>query len=73
TELGDAAAVALSAVGDADAVLALAGAARRDSFTGLAREVKAWARAKGLDSAPFGGLPGLGWALLAARGLTGQE
>jgi hypothetical protein len=29
--------------------------------------VKAWARARGLDSAPFGGLPGLAWAVLAAR------
>ncbi|MEU9105076.1 poly(A) polymerase [Streptomyces xanthophaeus] len=33
----------------------------------LAREVKAWARSRGLDSAPFGGLPGLAWAVLAAR------
>ncbi|MFD8073559.1 poly(A) polymerase [Streptomyces sp. NPDC059718] len=73
--LGEAAAVALSAVSDADAVLELAG--DHDRFAGLAREVKAWARARGLDSAPFGGLPGLAWALLAARtvhdapGLTG--
>jgi poly(A) polymerase len=29
--------------------------------------VKAWAKARGLDSAPFGGLPGLAWAVLAAR------
>ncbi|GAA3162719.1 hypothetical protein GCM10010466_62080 [Planomonospora alba] len=36
-------------------------------FAGLARDVKAWARARGLDSAPFGGLPGLAWAVLAAR------
>ncbi|MEU1623019.1 poly(A) polymerase [Streptomyces sp. NPDC005722] len=64
-ELGEAAAVALSAVSDADAVLELAGDQGR--FAGLAREVKAWARARGLDSAPFGGLPGLAWALLAAR------
>ncbi|KIF05695.1 hypothetical protein PL81_11750, partial [Streptomyces sp. RSD-27] len=26
-----------------------------------------WARARGLDSAPFGGLPGLAWSVLAAR------
>lgn len=65
-ELGGAAAVALSAVSDADAVLALAGGAH-DRFTALARRVKAWARARGLDAAPFGGLPGLAWAVLAAR------
>ncbi|MFJ4990200.1 poly(A) polymerase [Streptomyces sp. NPDC088732] len=65
-DLGEAAAVALSAVSDADAVLALAGGAH-DRFAALARQVKAWARARGLDSAPFGGLPGLAWALLAAR------
>ncbi|MFF5260825.1 poly(A) polymerase [Actinomadura viridis] len=65
-ELGEEAAVALSAAGDADAVLAAAGAAR-PAFTALARRVKAWARARGLDSAPFGGLPGLAWAVLAAR------
>ncbi|MGW3245826.1 poly(A) polymerase [Streptomyces sp. NPDC001070] len=64
-ELGEAAAVALSAVSDADAVLDLAG--DHDRFAGLARRVKAWARARGLDSAPFGGLPGLAWSLLAAR------
>ncbi|MFE7774296.1 RNA repair domain-containing protein [Streptomyces sp. NPDC057445] len=65
-ELGDAASAALSAVSDADAVLEEAGA-HRAAFTRLAREVKAWARARGLDSAPFGGLPGLVWSLLAAR------
>ncbi|MCZ7458596.1 poly(A) polymerase [Streptomyces sp. WMMC940] len=65
-ELGGAAAVALSAVSDADAVLELAGP-RREAFVRLAREVKAWARARGLDSAPYGGLPGLAWALLSAR------
>ncbi|MFD4583937.1 poly(A) polymerase [Streptomyces sp. NPDC058434] len=65
-ELGEAAAVALSAVSDADAVLDLAGP-HREAFVRLAREVKAWARARGLDSAPHGGLPGLAWALLAAR------
>ncbi|GHH86065.1 poly(A) polymerase [Streptomyces capitiformicae] len=65
-ELGEAAAIALSAVSDADAVLAAAGA-HGPAFTRLARQVKAWARARGLDSAPFGGLPGLAWSVLAAR------
>ncbi|MFJ8108215.1 poly(A) polymerase [Streptomyces sp. NPDC096132] len=71
-ELGEAAAVALSAVSDADAVLAAvsthaAGAGGLSRFTELARGVKAWARARGLDAAPFGGLPGVAWAVLAAR------
>ncbi|WP_326738102.1 poly(A) polymerase [Streptomyces sp. NBC_01022] len=66
TELGDAAAVALSAVSDAEAVLAAADP-YRDAFTALARDVKAWAAARGLDAAPCGGLPGLAWAVLAAR------
>ncbi|MFF8258795.1 poly(A) polymerase [Streptomyces virginiae] len=65
-ELGEAAAVALSAVSDADAVREAVGA-EHAAFAGLARRVKAWARARGLDSAPFGGLPGLAWAVLAAR------
>ncbi|OEJ30686.1 poly(A) polymerase [Streptomyces subrutilus] len=65
-ELGERAAVALSAVSDADAVREFAGA-EHAAFARLAREVKAWARARGLDSAPFGGLPGLAWAVLAAR------
>lgn len=65
-ELGQAAAVALSAVADADAVREFVGPDQQ-AFAGLAREVKAWARARGLDSAPFGGLPGLAWAVLAAR------
>jgi endonuclease/exonuclease/phosphatase family metal-dependent hydrolase/uncharacterized protein (UPF0248 family) len=64
--LGGAAATALSAVSDADAVLAAADP-HRAAFTRLAREVKAWARARGLDSAPCGGLPGLAWSVLAAR------
>ncbi len=64
-ELGPAAAVALSAVSDADALLD-AVAADRAGFAVLARRVKAWARARGLDSAPFGGLPGLAWSVLAA-------
>ncbi|MFM9554875.1 poly(A) polymerase [Streptomyces caniscabiei] len=65
-ELGEAAALALSAVSDAEAVLASAGA-HGPAFVRLARQVKAWARARGLDSAPFGGLPGLAWSVLAAR------
>ncbi|MDX2785146.1 polynucleotide adenylyltransferase, partial [Streptomyces caniscabiei] len=65
-ELGEAAAIALSAVSDAEAVLASAGA-HGPAFVRLARQVKAWARARGLDSAPFGGLPGLAWSVLAAR------
>ncbi|MER5358317.1 poly(A) polymerase [Streptomyces sp. NPDC002785] len=66
TELGEAAATALSAVSDADAVLAATGP-HRAAFTRLAREVKAWAGARGLDSAPCGGLPGLAWSVLAAH------
>ncbi|MET9610950.1 poly(A) polymerase [Streptomyces sp. NPDC006512] len=66
-ELGEAAAVALSALGDADAVRESVGAEGAAAFSRLALEVKAWARARGLDSAPFGGLPGLAWAVLAAR------
>ncbi|MEW2631225.1 poly(A) polymerase [Streptomyces sp. NPDC048389] len=65
-ELGEDAAVALSAVSDADALLTSVGD-RHAAFTQLARQVKAWARARGLDSAPFGGLPGLAWSVLAAR------
>lgn len=66
SELGEAAALALSAVSDAEAVLAAA-EPHRHAFTALARDVKAWARARGLDSAPCGGLPGLAWTVLAAR------
>jgi endonuclease/exonuclease/phosphatase family metal-dependent hydrolase/2'-5' RNA ligase/uncharacterized protein (UPF0248 family) len=65
TDLGEAAAVALSAITDADAVLD-ATAQASDCFAALARQVKAWAKARGLDSAPFGGLPGLAWTVLAA-------
>jgi poly(A) polymerase Pap1 len=64
--LGEAAAIALSAVSDADAVRAAVGD-HHGGFSLLARQVKAWARARGLDSAPFGGLPGLAWTVLAAR------
>ncbi|MDI1461524.1 RNA repair domain-containing protein [Catellatospora sp. KI3] len=65
-ELGEAAAIALSAVSDAAAVEA-AVASDRAAFVQLAREAKAWAKARGLDAAPFGGLPGLAWTVLAAR------
>ncbi|MFF8484812.1 poly(A) polymerase [Streptomyces antibioticus] len=71
--LGEAAAVALSAVSDADAILAATGTAAVSAvsavsrFAELARGVKAWAAARGLDGAPFGGLPGVAWAVLAAR------
>ncbi|WP_106399488.1 poly(A) polymerase [Actinocorallia populi] len=67
---GEAAKIALSAITDADEILAAVGE-RKEEFASLARAVKAWARARGLDSAPFGGLPGLAWAVLAAR--TVQE
>ncbi|MBR7825530.1 DUF504 domain-containing protein [Actinospica sp. MGRD01-02] len=62
----EAAAIALSALTDAEAVLDVV---RADpaTFAQLARQVKTWAKARGLDSAPFGGLPGLAWAVLAAR------
>ncbi|MEU9240012.1 poly(A) polymerase [Streptomyces sp. NPDC048385] len=66
TELGEAATIALSAVSDADAVLASVGG-HGPAFARLATQVKAWAKARGLDSAPFGGLPGLAWSVLAAR------
>ncbi|MEU9348611.1 poly(A) polymerase [Streptomyces sp. NPDC048278] len=66
TELGEEAAVALSAVSDADAVLASVDG-HGPAFARLAGQVKAWAKARGLDSAPFGGLPGLAWSVLAAR------
>jgi len=63
---GDAAAIALSAVGDAEAVLAAVDG-RHAAFAALAKQVKAWAASRGLDSAPHGGLPGIAWAVLAAR------
>ncbi|MEH0516378.1 RNA repair domain-containing protein [Streptomyces sp. B21-106] len=66
-ELGEAAAIALSSVSDAEAVLAAVGAHGLPGFVELARGVKAWARARGLDGAPFGGLPGVAWAVLAAH------
>lgn len=64
--LEEEASVALSAVSDADTLLAAAGT-HKPAFVRLAGQVKAWARARGLDSAPFGGLPGLAWSVLAAR------
>lgn len=66
TGLGEEAAIALSAVSDAEAVPASVGG-HRVAFARLATQVKAWAKARGLDSAPFGGLPGLAWSVLAAR------
>ncbi|MCX4750272.1 RNA repair domain-containing protein [Kitasatospora sp. NBC_01287] len=71
-ELGEAAAIALSGVSDADAVRAAVGD-RHAEFVRLARQVKAWAKARGLDSAPFGGLPGLAWSVLAARTVRGAD
>ncbi|WP_033319632.1 poly(A) polymerase [Streptomyces yerevanensis] len=65
-DLGEAAAIALSAVSDADTLLASVGT-HGPAFARLATQVKAWAKARGLDSAPFGGLPGLAWSVLAAR------
>ncbi|GAA2074222.1 hypothetical protein GCM10009780_07820 [Actinomadura alba] len=65
TELGEGAAIALSAVSDADLIRAAAG--DHAGFVPLTRRVKAWAKARGLDSAPFGGLPGLAWTVLTAR------
>ncbi|MER5733399.1 RNA repair domain-containing protein [Streptomyces sp. NPDC002138] len=70
--LDESAAIALSAVSDAEAVRAAVGPERRAAFAELARRVKEWARARGLDSAPFGGLPGLAWAALAARTVSGE-
>ncbi|MEY9930337.1 poly(A) polymerase [Catenulispora sp. GP43] len=60
TELGETIAGSLSAVSDAEALLALRPGPH-------VRQVKAWAHARGLDAAPLGGLPGFAWALMAAR------
>ncbi|OKI28764.1 poly(A) polymerase [Streptomyces sp. CB03911] len=65
-ELGEAAAIALSAVSDASAVLDAVGE-DHPAFARLAGQVKAWAKARGLDSAAYGMLPGLAWTVLAAR------
>ena len=59
-ELGETIAASLSAVSDAEALSALRPGAH-------VRVVKAWAHARGLDAAPLGGLPGLAWAVMAAR------
>jgi poly(A) polymerase Pap1 len=69
TPLSEAQATALSAITDAEAVLELAGR-HPATFARVARTVKAWARARGLDSAPFGGLPGIAWSLLVARSVA---
>ncbi len=71
-ELGTAAAIALSAVSDANAVRAAVGD-QHAAFARLARQVKAWAGTRGLDSASFGGLPGLAWSVLAARTVREAE
>jgi poly(A) polymerase Pap1 len=68
----EAAAIALSAITDADAVLDLV-RADHGKFALLARQVKTWAAARGLDSAPFGGLPGLAWSILSARTVVGGD
>ena len=47
------------------------GGRRAPAFARLARQVKAWAKARGLDSAPFGGLPGPG--LVGAGGPHGAR
>ncbi|MEU6715190.1 poly(A) polymerase [Nonomuraea sp. NPDC046802] len=65
-ELGRAAAIAMSAISDADTIRTAVGP-EHARFAQLARQVKAWARARGLDSAPFGGLPSLAWTVLAAH------
>ncbi|MFE4605125.1 poly(A) polymerase, partial [Kitasatospora indigofera] len=65
-ELGEAAAIALSAVSDADALAAAVGEGH-PAFARLAAQVKAWAKARGLDAAAYGTLPGLAWSVLAAR------
>ena len=57
---------ALSAISDAEAIRA-AVREREASFVELARTVKAWAHANGLDEAAFGTLPSLAWTVLAAR------
>ena len=59
-ELGETVAGSLSAVSDAEAILALRPGPH-------VRVVKAWAGARGLDAAPLGGLPGLAWTWMAAR------
>jgi endonuclease/exonuclease/phosphatase family metal-dependent hydrolase len=64
---GEAGAIAKSACSDADQFGVVLSSPQFHRFVRLARWVKACARAKGLASAPFGGLPGLGWLVLAAE------
>ena len=70
--LDEAACRALSAVSDAEAVQgAVSGLpGGLAAFQGLALVVRAWARARGLDARPMGGLPGLAWHLLVAETLV---
>ncbi|MFO0548573.1 MAG: RNA repair domain-containing protein [Polyangiaceae bacterium] len=63
-ELAEPAALALSAVSDAEALAALF--EREPHLRELARLVKRWARARGLDSAAFGTLPSLAWLVMVA-------
>lgn len=72
-ELGEQAALALSAVSDADAVLSAVGPHHQAAFARLVRPVKAWAKCRGLDVAPFGGLPGIAWSVLTARAVLDDE
>ncbi len=58
-ELGDDAACALAGVSDAEALRAALAA--HPAGLDLARTVKAWAHARGLDAAAFGGLPSVAW------------
>lgn len=60
------AAHALSAVSDAEALRAAVGEGA-PRFRRLLGVVRTWARSRGLDVRPLGGLPGLAWSVLAAR------
>jgi poly(A) polymerase len=64
-------AAARAGVDDALALLRHVGTVA-PAFRRLARVVKGWARAQGLDAAPAGGVPGLGWCVLAARTASAQ-
>ncbi len=61
-DLDAATAVAVSAVSDAEEILRVV-----PNVAELARTIKEWARVRGLDSAPFGSLPGIAWTVLAAK------
>lgn len=65
-ELAQGAMLALSGVEDSDAITRAVGS-KLPAFQQLARTVKRWAHARGLDSAPFGSLPSIAWMVLAAR------